>query len=196
MPIQGCAQRLDSYRILPKRRPPRSDEDWPVDEIRRLPPGLPTRPAGAGTLSTPLDSSTQDGLCGPQLLPSPPRVRLDRRDPDRGRPRGGGAIRGRLGDRARLSAGALAAAARARAVRDRDRAGHRALHPRRAGLAAAPRGGLPRDRLAPPVGARARAFAAAILSRRGLDRAAGRAAHAQRRVFQAHRRDELHPAAR
>ncbi len=59
-------------------------------------------------------------------------------------------------------------AARAGHLRDRDRAGHRALHPRRPGPRRPPRGGLPRFRLAAPVRARAGPCAAAILSRRRI----------------------------
>ncbi|CAA9313398.1 MAG: Phosphoenolpyruvate synthase regulatory protein, partial [uncultured Microvirga sp.] len=70
---------------------------------------------------------------GAQLLPPPPRLGLDRRDPDHGRPGGRRPIRGHLRHRARLPAGARAGAARAGDRRDRGRSRHRALHHRRRG---------------------------------------------------------------
>ena len=63
-----------------------------------------------------------------QLFPSASRLRRHRRDADHGRARGGGAICERVAGRAHASAGALAEAARSRAGRDRELAGHRALH--------------------------------------------------------------------
>ena len=76
--------------------------------------------------------------------------------------------------------------------RNRQRAGHRALHPGRPRPFAPPRGGLRGLRFAVPLGARSDADPVPILSRAELDAARRRPAHAQSRVFQADRRAELH----
>ena len=63
-----------------------------------------------------------------RLFPSASRFRRDRRNPDHGRARGGGAIRQCLAGRASLPDGALEEAARPCAGRDRRGAGPGALH--------------------------------------------------------------------
>ncbi len=176
--------------------PPRCPVDGGVDG------GAPSRP-GPGRraeLSTLIDSLVpeiaRESARGPQLLPPPSRVGLDRRDAHHGRPRRRGAIRRNLGDRARLSAGAVDDPAGARHFGDRSRTRHRALYARRARPRGPARGGLPRPRGAASVRPRARARNDAVLSRGRVHGPARRAAHAQRGILQAHRRHEFHAAAR
>ncbi len=114
------------------------------------------------------------------------------RDVDSGFARGGSAIPRRRLDRACLSAGAHDQPTRPRHRRDRGCARHRAVHPCRS-RAVAPAGDeLRSQRFAVPFGAGADPDPVPVLSRPERDLARRRAAHAQRRLFQAHRRLELH----
>ena len=132
-----------------------------------------------------------------RFLSSASRVGRDRRDADHGRARGCGAICVGRADRAHLSAGAHRKAARARDLRDRGGARHRALHHAR--IRRWPSGCRPN--------AASSAFRACRSSIRcsacsspiwapNPTQARRRAAHAQCRIFQAHRCAELHHAAR
>ena len=130
-----------------------------------------------------------------QLLSSASGLGCDRRDADHGRARGDRAIHQDAAGRACLSAGADPEAARPRAGRDRGIARHRALHAARGRPGQAAGGALPRAQRALPVDPRAGAGAAAVLSRRRDQPPRRRPAHAQRRIFQAHRCAQLHHAA-
>ena len=95
-PRQPCGRKLNRLPALLARRL----KAWPSPQLSTCP-------------------SARIYMRRHRLLPSPSRFRRDRRDPDHGRARGGGAIRQCVAGRASLSDGALEEAARPCAGRDR-----------------------------------------------------------------------------
>ena len=87
------------------------------------------------------DSAGHGRPHGTALFPPPPHLGLDGGDADRGEPRRRGPVPGGVVDRARVSAGALAGAARPRHRGDRGGARHRAVHDGRPGAEPPPGGG-------------------------------------------------------
>ena len=132
-----------------------------------------------------------------ELFSSASRLGLDRRDADHGRARGRGAIRQCVADRAYLSAGAHAASSSTACWRKSSNAPGIVLYTL---LDEDLRGSLARQAAASSAcracrcSGRCCSLFQSYLGAR--DQAARRrAAHAQRRIFQAHRRAQLHDAA-
>ena len=130
----------------------------------------------------------------PKLFPSSSRIRLHGRDVDRGEPGGVRPLPRGVRNRACISLGAHARPTQPRYRRDRARARHRALHPRRTAALGPARGGVPHHRLPLALGARARFDCSGPISAPSRRRVR-RPACAQRGIFQAHRRAELHHGA-
>ena len=132
-----------------------------------------------------------------KLLPSPPGLGRHRRDADHRRPRRPAHYARVLAGRARLSAGAHAEAARPGARRDRDGARHRALHAGRsravepAGSEAAASSAFPACRCS----SRCSACSSPISAPQTAPRV-GAQHMLDARLFQPHRRAELHHDAR